>query len=240
MGTAGVRELESGDDTILLAGFEEPSNEIADHFAELSPEWEQEEPVDWVEQTRRAWPPREVGRRIFLAPHWSDVPTPEGRVRIVHNPGMASGTGEHPCTQLALQALEATLHPGDTVADIGTGSGILAIAAAKLGASIVIAVDTDSDSLQTALENFELNELHANVALGSADCIANGSCNAVVANISGTVLLAIFDELLRILAGGGRLILTGFPEWELATFQKLLPHATVTASNEWRCVVFAS
>ena len=75
-----------------------------------------------------------VGERLFLAPPWSEETVPDGRVRLIHNPGLACGTGEHPCTQMALAAMERIVKPGDRVADIGTGSGILAIGAALLKA----------------------------------------------------------------------------------------------------------
>lgn len=232
--------MDSGPEVIVLAGFDEAAPELLERFGEFAPEWQEEAPVDWVEETHKAWPPRQVGARIFLAPPWSEEPTPAGRVRVIHNPGMASGTGEHPCTQLALMAIENTVWPGCTVADIGTGSGILAIAAKKLGAARVIALDSDEQPLPTAHENFDLNHTTGLLACGSADCIAPAACDVVVANISETVLLAIMDELLRILKPGGKLILTGFPEWQLAAFQSVLENASVTALNDWRCVVSSS
>ncbi len=237
-GTAGIRELDYGGEVLLIAGFEDDVDQprLSKEFAAYSPEWQEEEAIDWVQRTHDAWPAREVGDHLFLAPPWASEPTPSGRVRVVHNPGLASGTGEHPCTQLALQALEETVQPGCTVADIGTGSGILAIASMRLGARQAVATDLDETSLQTAGENFEANELPARLVLGSAECLVDECADITVANISGTVLLAIMDDLLRITRPGGQLILTGLPEWELAPFERLFPGAAVTAMNEWRCL----
>jgi ribosomal protein L11 methyltransferase len=237
--TIGIQELDYGDEVLLIAGFaiNVHRGELMNRFASYSPEWEQEDATDWIQHTRDAWPPREVGDRIFLAPPWSEEPTPAGRVRVVHNPGLACGTGEHPCTQLALMATEQNVFPGAAVVDVGTGSGVLAIAALRLGAGRAIGTDLDEAALGAARENFELNGLAAQLLVGSADCFRDGCSDLTIANISGTVLLGMLDDLLRVTAPEGRLILTGFPESELAVFQRLLPGCTVTEMNEWRCVV---
>jgi len=237
-GTAGIRELEEGDGVVLIAGFETNAGraDLLRRFAGRDTQWTQEDATDWVAATQRAWPPRLIGEQIFLAPHWCEDPTPIGRVRVIHNPGLACGTGEHPCTQLALAALETAGVAGNTVVDIGTGSGLLAIAALRLGASMAIGVDTDEAALKAARENFELNDLPALLATGSAECLRDGCAGVTVANISGTVLLSIADELLRIVDKGGRLILTGFTQFELAAIERQIGAGTVTSCDEWRCV----
>ncbi len=231
-GTAGIRELPYGEKSVLIAGFEAELPGLSKMLAEYQPEWCLEEDTDWVAETKLAWPARSVGERIFLAPVWNEEATPFNWVRVVHNPGLASGTGEHPCTQLALQALEEVVSAESVVADIGCGSGILAIAALRLGARGAIALDTDEAALETARENFALNGLAANIAAGSADCV--DSADIVIANISGTVLLAIADELIRI--AKEHLILTGFPESELAAIKQTFGEGDATAMNEWRCL----
>jgi ribosomal protein L11 methyltransferase len=238
LGTAGIRELDGGERVTLIAGFETNDNreKLLEQFARFAPEWEMEEPIDWVQWTHDAWPARPVGDRLFLAPPWSQEPTPEGRVRLIHNPGLACGTGEHPCTQLALSSLEQVVLPDLRVLDIGTGSGILAIAAKLLGAGFVAGVDSDVAALQAAKENCGLSQVDAHLAAGSCDAIATEQFDVTIANISGTVLLAIFDDLLRVTRTGSRLILTGFAEWELGRFLDLLPGAAVSEMNEWRCV----
>jgi len=231
-GTVGIREEDRGASVEIIAAFEEIL--VSAQFSQFDPHWEREDETDWVVVTQDSWPAREVGERIFLAPVWNQQLTPAGCVRVIHNPGLASGTGEHPCTQLALESLSQC--EGDVVVDVGTGSGILAIAALRLGASLAAALDMDLASLATARENFELNDFAATVAQGSAECTASESADIVVANISGTVLLSIADELLRICKPGGWLILTGFPESELAAIQGMFGSGEVTEINEWRCL----
>jgi len=122
---------------------------------------------------------------------------------------------------------------------------MLAIAALQLGADLAVGVDTDEAALHAARENFELNHLAPALAAGSADCLADGCANVVVANISATVLLSIGDELMGLLATDGWLILTGFQEPELATVQRafsagevtaLVTSLLVTSLNDWRCL----
>ncbi|HEY3939259.1 MAG TPA: 50S ribosomal protein L11 methyltransferase, partial [Bryobacteraceae bacterium] len=160
-GTLGIREVEQGASVTLIAGFE--TNErragLLRALAAFAPEWSAEKTTDWFEETRRAWPGRSIGERLFLAPPWCREATPAGRERVVHNPGLACGTGEHPCTRLALIALETSVTPGCRVMDAGTGSGILAIAALKLGAAVAVGLDLDEASLGAARENFSLNDL---------------------------------------------------------------------------------
>jgi len=235
-GTAGIRELEEGLGVVLIAGFEtnEERASLVQRFAGYGAQWTQEASTDWVDVTRRAWPAREIGQRVFLAPVWCTDETPAGRIRIVHNPGLACGTGEHPCTQMALAALERCA-AGETVADIGTGSGLLAIAAVRLGARLAIGIDIDEAALGAARENFSLNHLTSLLVAGSVDCVRDGWAAVTVANISGTVLLSIADELLRI--SGGRLILTGFTEEELSTIKQVFGSGEVTSCGQWRCLV---
>lgn len=230
-GTVGIRELEDG----LIAGFE-TNDERANLLARFGGRWTQEDATDWIDATHRAWPPRLIGNRIFLAPPWCTDATPAGRIRLIHNPGLACGTGEHPCTQLALAAIESLALKGKTVVDVGTGSGLLAIAALQLGAQTAIGVDPDEASLTAARENFELNHLPANLAAGSVDCLRDACAPVTIANISATVLMSIADELLRISAADAHLILTGFSEYELPAIEETFGKGTVTSSGEWRCV----
>lgn len=239
-GTSGIQEIDYDHETLLVAGFETNDDLAAllRRFAQYAPAWEHDQTTDWVAYTKDAWPPRCVGERIYLAPPWCVEHTPPGRHRIIHNPGLACGTGEHPCTQLALEALERCITPGDGVVDVGTGSGILAIAALRLGAAFAIGIDTDYEALLgAAVKNFALNEFEPMLVAGSADVTKTAVADVTVANIGATVLIHIADELLRITRPNGKLILTGFPEWEFPTFLELFPTAEVSAMNEWRCLL---
>ncbi|HTU45602.1 MAG TPA: 50S ribosomal protein L11 methyltransferase [Bryobacteraceae bacterium] len=235
-GTLGIEELNSSGEIQLVAAFSSQQAGLLERFANYSPRWRLAPPIDWIAETHRAWPARAIGEKLFLAPPWCHDPTPPGRERIVHVPGLACGTGEHPCTQLALLALEKFVRPNTTLIDIGTGSGILTIAALRLGAARAIGLDTDESALATARENFSLNAFEPLLIAGSAECVSDGIADIAIANINGSVLLSIFDELLRITKGNGHLILTGFPELELAPFQQLLPGAEISILAEWCCV----
>jgi ribosomal protein L11 methyltransferase len=238
-GTAGIQEIDHGSEITLLAGFETNGNRetLLRRFARYGPEWEHDDATDWVAHTKEAWPPRPVGERLFLAPPWYEGETPSGRVRITHNPGLACGTGEHPCTQLALESLESCVLAGKTVVDVGTGSGILAIAALRLGAAKTVGLDTDPAALSAARENFGLNGFPALLAGGSADAVRSRTADITLANISATVLLAISEDLQRITKPNGTLILTGFPEWELPALRRIFCYSSVSEMNEWRCLV---
>ena len=157
-------------------------------------------------------------------------------MKLVLNPGMASGTGEHPCTQLALEELESLVHAGARVADIGAGSGILAIAAMQLGAATAVAVEPDLESIETARDNIALNLNRPLLVAGFADAIRDGCADVTIANISGSLLLAILDDLLRITTAAGVLILTGFEIGEAARFQQLFSGASLRTKEGWACL----
>jgi ribosomal protein L11 methyltransferase len=237
-GTVGIRELEEECAVTLIASFQndERKSQILTRFAAYSPRWIADEAVNWEAVSRDAWPGREVGSRFFVVPYWHATPKISGRLRLIHNPGLACGTVEHRCTQLALIALEKFVRPGTTVIDIGTGSGILAIAALRLGAARAIGIDVDSAALKVACENFELNELSAELVCGSADALAPNCSDLTIANISATVLLAIWEDLLLVTRRPGRLILTGFEHAESKKLEELLPRAEVFQLDGWGCL----
>jgi ribosomal protein L11 methyltransferase len=193
---AGIVELSH---TRIRAFFED--SEDRDELLQLFPgsTLRIEEDRDWVQAARDLLQPMAVGARFFLAPEWRDDPTPPGRFRITVNPGMAFGTGVHETTRLCLEALEEFVKPGSSVLDVGTGSGILAQAAALLGAGRVIACDTDPIAVQIAGIGF----------VGSVDAVASGSVDLVVANISPEAIIQLAPDLVRVLRPGGILLASG-------------------------------
>jgi ribosomal protein L11 methyltransferase len=188
----------------------------------------EEEERDWVQSARDLLQPMEVGRRFFLVPEWRDDPAPEGRFRIVVNPGMAFGTGVHETTRLCIEALEDFLSPGMSVLDVGTGSGILAKAAKLLGAGTVLACDTDPIAVEIAGQGF----------VGSVDAAASGSVDMVMANISPEAICAISADLLRVLKPGGVLLASGFETNEVDQVRAALPTAReVREKGKWALIV---
>jgi ribosomal protein L11 methyltransferase len=187
-----------------------------------------EEDRDWVQSARDLLQPMEVGKRFFLVPEWRDDPTPPGRFRIVVNPGMAFGTGVHETTRICLEALEEFVTPGARVLDVGTGSGILAQAAALLGAGRVYACDTDPVAVEIAREGF----------VGSVDAVASGSVDLVVANISPEAIVQLAPDLVRVLRPGGVLLASGLelPEVEQVK-AKLPPARELRYKGNWALIV---
>jgi ribosomal protein L11 methyltransferase len=238
-GTVGIREIDGLSSTLLIAGFEsnDTRRSLIAHFAGYSPRWELEDSTDWVQATKESWPAREVGQRFFVVPPWNEDRTPQGRIRLIQNPGLACGTGDHPCTRLALEALEDCVRSESRIADIGSGSAILTIGGLLLGAHLAVGVDADVAAAPAALQNFALNELPPCIAAGSADCLLSEAFDIVLANISSTVVLALFGELFRIAQPGATLILTGFSTAEAKTFVPMLNGAGLFELGDWACVV---
>jgi ribosomal protein L11 methyltransferase len=188
---------------------------------------EEDEQRDWVQSARDLLQPMEVGERFFLVPEWRDDPTPAGRFRIVVNPGMAFGTGVHETTRLCLEALETYVRPGARMLDVGTGSGILAKAAALLGAERVWACDIDPIAVEIAGMGF----------VGSADAVAAGVADIVTANISPEAILALAPDLTRVLRPGGVLLASGFEGHEVEQVRAALPAAReVREKGNWALI----
>src|ERR1017187_8820504 len=180
-----------------------------------------EEQRDWVQAARDLLQPMTVGARFYLVPAWRDDPAPPGRSRIAVNPGLAFGTGVHETTQLCMEALEDYLAPGMSVLDVGTGSGILAEAARLLGAGRIYACDTDAVAVEIA-GGWEAPPLRF---VGSADAVASGSADVVLANISAGEIVRLGPDLLRRRRAGGVLLASGIESGEVAGVQAKMPEA---------------
>ncbi len=169
-------------------------------------------PQDWQEKWKEGFVARPVGDRLWIRPYWDETPPPEGRIPINVNPGMAFGTGDHPTTEMALELIEEYLQPGERVVDFGCGSGILAIAALKLGASEAIAVDIDEVCGPAVAEHLRINDLPAErLRFYAADILADDRLQRSLRREKGQLVLAnINAEVLRDLAGvAGRFMAPG-------------------------------
>ncbi len=226
-GTTGIVEEVGGVRAFFEAEVEREA--LLTRFASCAPELREEAAIDWVQATRDAWPPMLAGERFFLAAPWCNEPAPSGRLRLEIYPGMACGTGRHPATKLALQAIERHVNRGDRVADIGTGSGILASAAKLVGAGTVIGCDIDQETIEVARER-----LAVPLFVGSAAAIRSGWADVVIANIDAATIEDIAGELARVRKPQGRLILTGFPEWEMPDGFRV---REILRQEEWVCWV---
>jgi ribosomal protein L11 methyltransferase len=163
--------------------------------------------TDWVAAVKARFTPRRIGG-CYLAAPWNEGPTPEGLTRVIIEPGLAFGTGDHATTELCLEAIRDFLaqNPGASVLDVGSGSGVLAIAAKKLGAGRVAAIDTDPQALRETAENATRNDVAIEVV--SLDGL-DGTFELVVANILANTLAELASLLSSAVAPGGQLCLCG-------------------------------
>ncbi len=221
-GAAGVEEREAGlapmpgerqpgSGRVLLIGFF-PDRETAEDAAEalgIPANLAEIPDRDWGEEWKKGLGPVSVGR-LFLRPSWIDAAPPPGAAEVVLDPGMAFGTGTHATTSLCLAAIDAFLarRPGASVLDVGTGSGLLAIAARKLGAGRVAANDNDPVAVAVAAENAERNGAALELT-GDPPSAIPGTFDLVVANILANVLVELAPDLVRRAAPGAEVVLAG-------------------------------
>jgi ribosomal protein L11 methyltransferase len=161
---------------------------------------------DWVRLTQSQFDPIQVSERLWIVPSWHVVPDPAA-INIILDPGLAFGTGSHPTTRLCLDWLDRQMPPGRSVIDYGCGSGILAIAAAKLGAARVRGVDIDEQAVLSSRHNAERNKVTAEFS--SADEAPPEPADVVLANILSNPLKVLAPLLATLTVPGGMLVLSG-------------------------------
>jgi ribosomal protein L11 methyltransferase len=194
--------------------------------------------VDWAQVWRRHHRPLLVGRRLLVAPPW-DVPVVADREVLVIDPGMAFGTGQHATTRTCLEAIETAVVDGRvrSALDVGTGSGILALAAARLGVARVVAIDTDVAVLPLARANLARNGADGVLVAGGSAAAVRGGFDLVVANLLADALVTDAAALARVLAPGGRLVVSGVTAAQIAPVLAAWPAWQVVetrAEDEWR------
>lgn len=173
---------------------------------------------DWANSWKAYYKPVKAGERVVIKPTWETYSPGSGDIIIELDPGMAFGTGTHPTTVMCIKALEKLIKGGETVFDIGTGSGILAIAAAKLGAGLVKAVDIDGVAVEAARVNTALNKVGSVVEVISGNLLDRvvGLADLVIANIVADVIKLVSPDVANALKPGGRFLASGiiFPKAE--------------------------
>jgi ribosomal protein L11 methyltransferase len=171
--------------------------------------------ADWANAWKAHYTVQRIGERVVIVPSWLDYTPETGDIVLNLDPGMAFGTGLHPTTQLCLRLLETHMHPSIRVLDVGTGSGILAIAAAKMGAATVDAIDNDPIAVQAAQENVDRNQCGDRVqvmdgSLGTGQQVDSApGYHIVVANLISHVLLGLAENLAAAMRPDGLLITSG-------------------------------
>lgn len=192
---------------------------------------------NWVQLTQSQFEPIRVSERLWIVPSWHAAPDPDALV-LVLDPGMAFGTGSHPTTRLCLEWIERTVAPGVSVLDYGCGSGILAIAAAKLGAGEVLGVDIDPQAVTAARNNADINAVSARFADSAAPL--EGSFDMVVANILANPLKALAPAICSHVRPGGALALSGIlveqAEELIALYAPYIQLAVADTREGWVCL----
>jgi len=195
------------------------------------------EEQNWVQLTQSQFDPIRVSERLWIVPSWHETPDPAA-VNLILDPGMAFGTGSHPTTRLCLEWLERNVSEGCSVLDYGCGSGILAIAAARLGAARVAGVDIDPQAVEAARSNAERNGVVALFA-DSAQPVA-GEYDVVVANILSNPLRVLAPAICAHVRSGGRLALSGIlreqAEEIMAIYAQWLPMQVADMREDWVCL----
>jgi len=192
---------------------------------------------NWVQLTQSQFDPIRVSERLWIVPSWHEAPDPAA-VNLILDPGMAFGTGSHPTTRLCLEWLERNVSDGCTLLDYGCGSGILAIAAARLGAGRVAGVDIDPQAVEAAYANAERNGVDALFA-DSAQPVA-GEYDLVVANILSNPLRVLAPAICAHVRSGGRLALSGILREQadeiIAIYATWLPLTVADSREDWVCL----
>lgn len=175
-------------------------------LADLSYQTEILEDQDWVRLTQAQFDPIQISERLWITPSWHEAPNSQA-VNLQLDPGLAFGTGSHPTTRLCLQWLDRELKGGESVLDYGCGSGILAIAAMKLGAGSAAGVDIDEQAIRASRDNAAQNQVEAQFYL--PDQFPAGQYDVVVANILANPLRMLGEMLAGRTKQGGRIVLSG-------------------------------
>ncbi len=203
---------------------------------------------DWIEACKASFPPQRIGRRLLILPPWSDEAARPDDVVVVIEPGMAFGTGDHPTTRACLAAAERLVRPNSRVLDLGCGSGILSLAALKLGADSVWALDIDPFAVDATLANLARNERAGSlqVRLGSLGSAVPPDLphpfDMVLANIASAPLIELAGAIAGALAPGGSVVASGIiaeRAGDVATAFEVAGLGVVEtmADGEWRTLV---
>ncbi|QGG47903.1 ribosomal protein L11 methyltransferase [Heliorestis convoluta] len=199
---------------------------------------------DWANAWKAFFKPEKVGQRIVICPSWENYKAFPDDLVISIDPGMAFGTGNHPTTVMCIRALEDYLYEGDTVIDVGTGSGVLAIAAALLGASSVKAFDNDPIAINVARENIELNNMEYIATVQENDLLQGieEKPDLLVANIVADVIIRMLPQAAQVLQSGKVFIASGIIQHRLdEVVENITTHGftveELISHGEWAAIV---
>lgn len=198
---------------------------------------------DWANTWKKYYKPFRIGNSIVIKPIWEEYEEKEGDLVVELDPGMAFGTGDHETTNMCIKALEKYVEKDSTVFDVGCGSGILAIAAAKLGAKKAVGVDLDPVAVESAKENVGYNNLdNIEILEGNLIEVIDGKADIVVANILAEIICILTEDVSRVLKQGGYFITSGIIHDRVDMVTSKLEECgfeveSVNKDGEWNCII---
>lgn len=205
---------------------------------------------DWEESWKENYPPQPIGERLIVLPFWA-CEDAQGRIPVILDPGLTFGTGAHPSTRMCLERMEQTVFPGSQVIDLGSGSGILSIAALRLGAAHATGVDIDPKAEDIARENAAYNQfgpdrftaLTGNVARDEKmmEKLASQGYDLILVNIVADVIITLAPVLTKLMKPGAQVILSGILDTRLEEVRAALEQNGLRITHqlegeEWRCL----
>ncbi|MBJ8326493.1 50S ribosomal protein L11 methyltransferase [Streptococcus pacificus] len=200
---------------------------------------------DWADQWKKYYEPTRITHDLTIVPSWTDYQASDSEKIIRLDPGMAFGTGTHPTTKMSLFALSQVIRGGETVIDVGTGSGVLSIASSLLGAKDIHAYDLDDVAVRVAKENIALNATTTNISVATGDLLKDVKIEAdiIVANILADILIHLTDDAYQLVKENGYLIMSGIisDKWEMvktAAEKAGFFLETHMIQGEWNACVF--
>lgn len=233
-----------------LRVFEERINNLPEHNLDKGRGYihcREVQEEDWASSWKEFFHPARVSEHIVIKPSWEDYLPCEDDIVIELDPGMAFGTGTHHTTAMCIRSLESVIKPGHTVFDVGTGSGILAVAAAKLGAAFVHAIDLDPVAVRVATENVAFNKVSETVKTAQGDLLTGvtGKADVIVANIIADIIIKMLPDVRTRLINAGIFIASGIISERLSDVtQALLENGfgidKVSEEGGWVAIVATS
>ncbi|MCB0367353.1 MAG: 50S ribosomal protein L11 methyltransferase, partial [Bdellovibrionales bacterium] len=194
--------------------------ELGARFPEIAVEIRQEEEKDWLEEWKKGYEPFCLAKGLWVVPSWREKPA-EAQAELRIDPGMAFGTGTHATTRLAAGLLSDLSLQNTRVLDVGTGTGILAMAACQWGAGSLVGTEIDPQAREVARENIERNQMSAKITVPEFQVESvEGEFDVVIANIIDGILVEIQDALMAKTKRGGHLLLTGILQEREAGFRE--------------------
>lgn len=231
-----------------LETYIESLTQLFPHLTAVTCKTETIDDPDWGEQWKKYFKPIRVSKNIVIKPTWERFTAQGHDIVIEIDPGMAFGTGQHPSTRMCLEAMEDIFLkqravPGWRVLDVGTGTGILGIASAKLGAEKVVCIDIDRKAAEIARENVQINHVEDRVKVVNRDVTAlHDPFSMIIANLTAKILLRLKPQFISLLSNGGYLVLSGIidqnrPEIEEHFFAPPFISYRTYTEKEWACYV---